>query len=432
MPKVVRAAVGRQSRSGPISLESAIKRDTEVRRKSRQKVRFGGGVGGEEEDEEGNAEEGRLEANGRLAANDRLAAKVEELSRGMVLDEEYEGLLEVTEEYPPLDATLETDEFAYPVEEDLNAVLGPSSSVRVVGNEDSTAGSEYSGRTIGDLIFAKMQEKSRAEAEAEKMALFNESTKKLFADVGDYMSHYRVGKLPKALRFIPNLKNWLDVLWLTQPERWTPHGVAAVTPMFVNGVGEGDSQKYMSYVLLPAVLQDIQKFDRLNVHLFEALGKCLYKPAAFFKAIYFPVILDSKCNYKQAVILNSVVAKQSVPAVHVAAALIKLCKHEPPTNQLYYSMLRLINKKNNLPLAAVRVVAAYFISYMTKTDQIPPVIWQQAFLVFVQRWKTELNHNELEAIKKLIKVHHHTKITMEIRRELNYLSHDNHQDIAMT
>lgn len=42
--------------------------------------------------------------------------------------------------------------------------------------------------------------------------------------------------------------------------------------------------------LLPAIKNDIQKNKKLNVHLYNAIKKALYKPAAWFKGLLFPLI----------------------------------------------------------------------------------------------------------------------------------------------
>jgi len=43
---------------------------------------------------------------------------------------------------------------------------------------------------------------------------------------------YSVGKIPKAFKIIPNLKNWEDVLYMTDPDSWSPHAMYQVP---VNG-----------------------------------------------------------------------------------------------------------------------------------------------------------------------------------------------------
>jgi hypothetical protein len=39
---------------------------------------------------------------------------------------------------------------------------------------------------------------------------------------------YTVGKIPKAFKIIPNLKNWEEVLYLTDPEGWSPQAMFEV------------------------------------------------------------------------------------------------------------------------------------------------------------------------------------------------------------
>ena len=47
---------------------------------------------------------------------------------------------------------------------------------------------------------------------------------------------------------------------------------------------------YLEGVLLDKCREDMRaNAGKLNVHLYEALKKSLYKPAAFFKGILFPL-----------------------------------------------------------------------------------------------------------------------------------------------
>lgn len=48
-----------------------------------------------------------------------------------------------------------------------------------------------------------------------------------------------------------------------------------------------------------------------------------------------------------------------------------------------------------------------------------PVLWQQSLLVFVQRYKRDITHEQKEALLDLIKDKSHKAITPEIRRELS-------------
>ena len=59
---------------------------------------------------------------------------------------------------------------------------------------------------------------------------------------------------------------------------------------------------YLEGVVLGAVREDItnttQKKDhrKLNIHYYESLKRALYKPAAFFKGIVFPLLDVSKSD----------------------------------------------------------------------------------------------------------------------------------------
>lgn len=48
-------------------------------------------------------------------------------------------------------------------------------------------------------------------------------------------------------------------------------------------------RSFFALVLLPAVRDDIRANKRLNYHLYQALKKSLYKPAAFFKGVLIPL-----------------------------------------------------------------------------------------------------------------------------------------------
>ena len=47
-----------------------------------------------------------------------------------------------------------------------------------------------------------------------------------------------------------------------------------------------------------------------------------------------------------------------------------------------------------------------------------PVLWHQALLTFVQRYKSDIASEQKEALLELLKAHTHHEITNEVRREL--------------
>jgi essential nuclear protein 1 len=54
---------------------------------------------------------------------------------------------------------------------------------------------------------------------------------------------------------------------------------------------------------------DIADNKRLNYHLYEALKKSVYKPAAFYKGILLPLSASGNCSLREATIFGSVLAK---------------------------------------------------------------------------------------------------------------------------
>lgn len=104
------------------------------------------------------------------------------------------------------------------------------------------------------------------------------------------MEKYRSGPLPKAFKIIPSLPGWARILALTNPDAWSPHATRAATRIMVSNLKPEQARVFLEGVLLPAVRENMQENGgRLNVHLFEALKKAVYKPSAFFKGILFPL-----------------------------------------------------------------------------------------------------------------------------------------------
>ena len=62
------------------------------------------------------------------------------------------------------------------------------------------------------------------------------------------------------------------------------------TRIFVSNLKGNMAQRFFNLVLLDHVRDDIQNSKKLNYHLYMALKKALFKPAAFFKGILLPLL----------------------------------------------------------------------------------------------------------------------------------------------
>ncbi|ORX37340.1 Bystin-domain-containing protein [Kockovaella imperatae] len=290
---------------------------------------------------------------------------------------------------------------------------------------------EQNGRTLADIIFNKMaggavSQGAAAEEEDEgppdPRKGLNPKVVEVYTKVGFLLSRYKSGPLPKALKILPSLPHWAQLLALTGPTQWTPHATFACTKIFVSNLKPSDVRVYLEGVLLDQCREDMRMNNgKLNVHLYEALKKSLYKPAAFFKGILFP-LCETACSLKEAAVVASVLAKVSVPVLHSAAALLRLASMDySGPNSLFIRIL--LDKKYALPYKVVDALVFHFIRLANSSrskdgDDKLPVLWHQSLLVFVQRYGSDLTPDQKDALLDVIRVRPHASISPEIRREI--------------
>ena len=156
----------------------------------------------------------------------------------------------------------------------------------------------------------------------------------------------------------------------------------------------------------------------------------LSQPAAFFKGILLPLCKEN-CTLREAAIVSSVLAKVSIPVAHSAVALHKISTLGYSGGQAVF-IRTLLDKKYSLPVPVIRALVDYFSipykksleanrpgGYRPSSSSEPlPVLWHQALLVFVQRYKSSLTADDKELIRQSVKVENHHQITKEVRREL--------------
>lgn len=276
-------------------------------------------------------------------------------------------------------------------------------------------------RSLADIIMEKINEKEQNqemidEAGGEGYTDIPEKVAEVYTDIGKILSRYTAGKLPKAFKVIPSLANWEEVLYLTRPDQWTPQAMYAATRIFASNLNPKMAQRFYNLVLLDAVRADIVETQKLNYHYYRSLKKSVYKPAAFFKGILLP-LCKSNCTLREAAIVASVLQRVSIPVHHSAVAIHKLA-------QLEYSgaasifIKTLLNKKYSLPAPVIGSLVRHFASFTNDRETVLPVLWHQCLLVFVQRYKNEVQAEAREALRLVMKQHSHYKITPEIRREL--------------
>jgi len=284
-------------------------------------------------------------------------------------------------------------------------------------------GNNQERRTLADIILEKIAEKEahlRGETlptdDDDDCTDFPPKVIEVYTEIGAILSRYTAGKLPKAFKVIPSLANWESVLYLTRPDLWTPQAMYAATRIFASNLNPKMAQRFYSLVLLDAVRADICENHKLNYHYYISLKKAVYKPAAFFKGILLPLCKD-ECTLREAAIVASVLQRVSIPVHHSAVAIHKLAQMEYSGAASIF-IKTLLNKKYALPEPVIGSVVRHFAHFAEDRDAVLPVLWHQALLVFVQRYKNEVKDEAKEALRVVMKHHSHHKLTPEIRREL--------------
>ncbi|KAI5650377.1 hypothetical protein M9H77_36382 [Catharanthus roseus] len=273
-------------------------------------------------------------------------------------------------------------------------------------------------RTLADIIVERITEKhAQVSSEARPMPKLDDSIIELYKGVGKLLNKYTSGKMPKAFKHIPALQSWEEVLYLTEPEKWSPNAMYQATRIFASNLGVKKAEHFYKLVLLPRVREDIRKNKRLHFALYQSLKKCLYKPAAFNKGILFPLCESRTCNLREAVIIGSVIEKVSIPPLHSSVALLKLAEMEYCGTTSYFIKL-LIEKKYALPYRVLDSVVAHFMKFCDDL-RVMPVIWHQSLLAFVQRYKNELTKVDKANLNTLVEKQRHYLVAPEILRELN-------------
>ncbi|KAI0276125.1 Bystin-domain-containing protein [Russula aff. rugulosa BPL654] len=272
-------------------------------------------------------------------------------------------------------------------------------------------------RTLADIIFSKLESstgqtavirasnRSLGENEAPDPAEgLDPKVVEVYTKVGQLLRSYRAGPLPKPFKIIPSLPAWARILALTSPEQWSPQATHAATRIFISNMKPPQARVYLEGVVLGLVRADLEQPStrkdarKLNPHLYEALKRSLYKPAAFFKAIVFP-LLDGGCTLKEAAIVASVLAKVKVPLLHSSAALIRLAGWTTPAPLALHP--RLTGQETRATVQGTL-----------------PVLWHQSLLVLCQRYAAHLAPEQKDALRDVVRTHPHAQISPEIRREL--------------
>ena len=278
---------------------------------------------------------------------------------------------------------------------------------------------------ISDLLEQALKEKRGELSEARSQASgvstglsLDASVVSLYKKVGLILSRYRAGKIPKAFKALPRLQRWEEILLLTEPDSWSAAAVYQATRVIASNAVPSRVERFYHLVLLPRVRDDIAEFGKLNYHLYAALKKSLFKPAAFFKAILLPLCTSEGCSLREACIVSSLLAKTSIPILHSGACLMKLAETSEYSGPVSVFMRVLINKQYCLPYRVLDQLVNYFLKFDSPQSSGLPVLWHQCLLVLAETYSRDMAPDQRQALVKLTDRLRHHSITAVVRKSL--------------
>ncbi|KAH8400199.1 hypothetical protein KR215_008546 [Drosophila sulfurigaster] len=279
---------------------------------------------------------------------------------------------------------------------------------------------------LSQMIMQKIQEKEAdihtkiSDEGSLKIEEIDPKVKEMYEGVRDVLKRYRSGKIPKAFKIIPKLRNWEQILFITEPHNWSAAAMFQGTRIFCSVLSQAMAQRFYNLVLLPRVRDDLCEYKKLNMHLYNALKRALFKPAAFMKGIILPLLEGGDCTLREAIIFGSIVARSSIPVLHSSACLLKICEMSySGANSIFIRYF--LDKRYALPYRVIDAAVHHFIRFENDRRELP-VLWHQSLLTFAQRYKNDISSEQKEALLQLLKKKSHPKMTPDIRRELQAAS----------
>lgn len=257
--------------------------------------------------------------------------------------------------------------------------------------------------------------------------IYDPKTIEGFKSLGNILSTWTSGKLPKLFGVLPNLEEWKTFINYTNPLGWTPNAMYEGTLMFVSNLNNTLIEDFFKMYLVPYIRNNIKKYNKLNIHLYNCLKKAIYKPAGFFKGIIFP--MAENLTAKEANIIGSILNKCSIPVSHSSSAIVVLFDLNNKNDSCRVShghmffIKILLSKKYALPTIVKSEVVNYFYKIasnnLNKTKTLP-LIYHQCLLIFVETYKYDLINEEKDKIKFICNNFNHHIISNLIIKELNY------------
>lgn len=236
----------------------------------------------------------------------------------------------------------------------------------------------------------------------------------IYKKVGIILCRYRSGKLPKAFKVIPSLKNWTDVLALTSPENWTPNATYQAVRLFISLLPPTQAELFVKEVLLPKITKDLEESKELNVHYYNSMKKAIYRPGAFYKGLIIPLYREKSLTLKKASVIASILTKCTIPVLPSSAAIMIMCKSKF-TSPRAIILKTLVEKNYSLPVKVLDEIVTY-ISHVEQDSC--GVLYFQTLLSLVTKYYSAMSEDSRVKIRTLAFEKIHSEITPLIQSRI--------------
>ncbi|KAI8975180.1 Bystin-domain-containing protein [Mycotypha africana] len=256
--------------------------------------------------------------------------------------------------------------------------------------------------TLEDYISSK-NEAENPSAASPSLSTSKPSVIRVYTDIGELFAKQELSsilKIQKAIKIIPSLSNWEEILLLTKPTKWSPRATFDVSKVFLNNVKAKQLKSYFQYVLLYLVRAHLHQNERLNYYLEKAISISIKSaPGLFIKGFLNPLIESNSCTLKEATTIGCIIHKTRIPSSHICTALLSLTEQQPtaplPIHALIFAFLL---KKPTLDYRAINaLVVRYFscqkFSSFTTTTTVPtvlPMTWYHSLYIFVKNYNVDM------------------------------------------
>ncbi|KAH0788206.1 Bystin-domain-containing protein [Histomonas meleagridis] len=239
--------------------------------------------------------------------------------------------------------------------------------------------------------------------------------KNLYIQLGKILRSFQGGKLPAAVNALATQKNityWLDLLYLTQPFKWTINALTSVTLTFQHYASVKRNTIYNEQILLEYVLDRLESPRPIPKTIMEPITIAARTPQSFLVGFLIPLSTETICPSKTAKFISTLIAQIKLPNTYANVFIDHLCKSDR-SQVITLFLSRLISRSYALTISSIDAIYAYFLSYQGDSEQMP-MIWHNAILEFVQKYGKNLLDEQKEGLTELVKTKSNPKITPQI------------------